>query len=376
MHVFGLKNIEIMHITQNKCNEKVIKTGETSMKESNPYSIMFDQVPREIISRDDQKNEIINAFLSGQHIYMISGVHGLGKTVFMTTVASKYQSKDWIVININTTSAASVLEQIAIQLSQYDDLTKKIEIPMISLNVLGLKVNDNKPFYNAEQAVLLMLEEEKKHNKKILITVDEVTNTESIREFAGAFQIWIREYLPVYLLMTGLYENIRDLQNENNLTFLYRTPRIELSPLSLLEIQRNYEKNLNVSDTQAQEMARATKGYSFAFQALGHEVYSENGLTEKAKKRYQEDLFEYSYRKIWEDLSNNDKKVCEAIASTSSTAVVDIRSNIDFESNKFNQYRKRLIEKGIIYSKEKGHIMFCLPLFKEFVNFALDEDFY
>ncbi len=294
MHVFGLKNIEIMHITQNKCNEKVIKIGETSMKESNPYSIMFDQVPREIISRDDQQNEIINDFLSGQHIYMIFGVHGLGKTVFMTTVACKYQSKDWIIININTASAASVLEQIAIQLSQYDDLTKKIEIPMISLNVIGLKVNDNKPFYNAEQAVLLMLEEVKKHNKKILITIDEVTNTESVREFAGAFQIWIREYLPVYLLMTGLYENIRDLQNENNLTFLYRTPRIELSPLSLLEIQRNYEDNLNVSDTQAQEMARATKGYSFAFQALGHEVYSENGLTEKAKKRYQEDLFEYS----------------------------------------------------------------------------------
>lgn len=68
--------------------------------------------------------------------------------------------------------------------------------------------------------------------------------------------------------------------------------------------------------------------------------------------------------------------MCEAIASTNSTAVVDIRNNIELESNKFNQYRKRLIEKGIIYSKEKGYIMFCLPLFKEFVNFALDEDFY
>lgn len=371
MHVFGLKNIEIMHITQNKCNVKVIKTGVTSMKESNPYSMMFDQTPREIISRDDQQNEMINAFLSGQYIYMISGVHGSGKTVFMTVVASKYQSKDWIVININTASTASVLEQIAIRLSQYDDLTKNIEIPKISL---CLKINDNKTFYNAEQAVLLMLEEVKKHNKKILITVDEVTNTESIREFVGAFQIWIREYLPVYLLMTGLYENIRDLQNENNLTFLYRAPRIELSPLSLLEIQRNYEENLNVSDTQAQEMARATKGYSFAFQALGHEVWSENGLTEKAKKRYQEDLFEYSYRKIWDDLSNNDKKVCEAIAKSNSSAVADIRDITGFEGNKFNQYRKRLIEKGIIYSKEKGYIVFCLPLFKEFVNYVISEE--
>ena len=349
------------------------------MEKTNPYLLQFGQPPLEIISRDEQQSEIINSFhssLPSQSIYMICDVRGSGKTVFMTTVASKCNSKDWIVININTASTTPALEQMAIQLSQYSVLTKKVEVSKISFSAFGfgLQVDNNNTLYNAEQAVLTILKEAQKHNKKVLITIDEVTNTESIREFAGAFQIWMRQFLPVYLLMTGLYENIKDLQNEKNLTFLYRAPRIELTPLGLLEISRNYERNLNISDEQAMEMARATKGYSLAFQALGHEVWDEKGLTDKAKKRYKEDLFEYSYRKIWDDISSNDKKVCEAIANTNSTSIQAIRDYAGFESNGFNQYRKRLIERGIVYSKEKGHIMFSLPLFREFVNYIISEE--
>ena len=348
------------------------------MEKTNPYLLQFGQPPLEIITRDEQ-NEIINSFLSNQitqHIFMICGIRGSGKTVFMTTVASKFNTKEWITININTASNTSAIEQMAIGLSQYSYLTKKVEISKISFSALGfgIQIDKRNSLYNAEQAVLIMLKEAKENNKKILITIDEVTNTNSIKEFAGAFQIWIREYLPVYLLMTGLYENIRDLQNEKTLTFLYRSPRIELAPLGYLEIQRNYRRNLNINDDEAKEMAKATKGYSFAFQALGHEVWNENGYTNIAKQRYEEDLFEYSYRKIWDDISINDKKVCEAIADTDSTMVQDIRKTLGFESNIFNQYRKRLIERGIIYSKEKGHLAFCLPLFKDFVHYIKDEE--
>ena len=69
------------------------------------------------------------------------------------------------------------------------------------------------------------------------------------------------------------------------------------------------------------------------------------------------------------------KKVCEAIANANSTMVQKIRKTTNFESNIFNQYRKRLIERGIIYSKEKGHLAFFLPLFKEFAHYIDEEDF-
>lgn len=57
-----------------------------------------------------------------------------------------------------------------------------------------------------------------------------------MQAFASAFQIFIRQDLPLYLLMTGLYENINNLQNEDNTTFLYRAPKVELKSLNITTI--------------------------------------------------------------------------------------------------------------------------------------------
>ncbi len=90
-----------------------------------------------------------------------------------------------------------------------------------------------------------------------------------MRVFASMFQILVREDLPVFLLMSGLYENIRGLQNEKSLTFLYRAPQIVLGPLNLRLIQKEYKNVFNLDDERATHMAVLTKGYAFAFQALG-----------------------------------------------------------------------------------------------------------
>ena len=47
-----------------------------------------------------------------------------------------------------------------------------------------------------------------KKNKKVIITIDEVTANTDMRIFASQFQIFMRKEYPVYLIMTGLYENI------------------------------------------------------------------------------------------------------------------------------------------------------------------------
>ena len=67
---------------------------------NNPFSLMFGKEPLERIERYAQQNELLGAFTEEhpqQMIYMIAGVRGSGKTVFMTTIAKKLQAeKDWI----------------------------------------------------------------------------------------------------------------------------------------------------------------------------------------------------------------------------------------------------------------------------------------
>ena len=55
-----------------------------------------------------------------------------------------------------------------------------------------------------ELALEKLLEYAKKINKRVLFTIDEVTNTTYVKQFTSSFQTLMRENYPVFLLMTGL----------------------------------------------------------------------------------------------------------------------------------------------------------------------------
>ena len=64
--------------------------AEKRRKEHNPYSLVFGKEPAQFISRMMQTKSVEDAFLNEvapQQIFMITGVRGGGKTVFMTDLA-------------------------------------------------------------------------------------------------------------------------------------------------------------------------------------------------------------------------------------------------------------------------------------------------
>lgn len=338
----------------------------------NPYVLQFGLEPAQMIPRYAQWMQVENAFFSEgitQRIFMITGVRGSGKTVFMTNVAERCLREGWIVVNVNVSSRVSVVEQIVVELANHKFLKKHININSLSVSGLGLNVqlSKEKKSTNSEFEARELLKIAEKNNYRVLVTIDEVTNSDTIREFSGAFQIWVREKLPVYLLMTGLFENIRELQNEKSLTFLYRCPRIDLMPLQMVAIKDNYKQNLNISDEQARQMAMYTKGYSFAFQSLGYVVWNAGEFNESVLEEYKSILIDLSYEKIWDELSMNDKRVCVALAKSKDGSFTRVREILGWSANQLNPYRRRLINKQIVVAKSKGFVAFTLPLFDEFV---------
>ena len=73
------------------------------------------------------------------------------------------------------------------------------------------------------------------------------------------------------------------------------------------------------------------------------------------------------YDKIWSQLSPKDRQLCYAIAKTPGGKVLDVRSYLNMETNAFNPYRKRLIDKGLIDGEERGIVRFTLPYFENYV---------
>ena len=337
----------------------------------NPYSLVFGKAPAQMISRAAQSAQIIDTFCSEepvQQLYMITGIRGSGKTVFMTDIARKIsKKKDWIVVELNP--ERDLLHSLAAKLSSENELARVFQDAKINLSFFGfgLEVGGSVAITDIETALTKMFESLKKQNKRILIMIDEVSNTPEMRTFTSAFQIFIRQDFPVFLLMTGLYENISRLQNEKSLTFLYRAPKVELEPLNIGAVSRNYQKTFSMDDTNALKMAKLTRGYSFAFQVLGYFTWENDGRYEDVLDDYRQYLEEYVYDKIWSELSKTDRKILYAAARSANGKIMEIRETLGIETNQFNPYRKRLIKKGIINGDDRGYVRFVLPMFEQFV---------
>ena len=337
----------------------------------NPFSLSFGKEPISLINRSMQISEIIETFEDENPAYqvcMITGVRGSGKTVMLTEINKRFKEyDDWIVVDLSP--QRDLLQSFAASLSNNSDLIDIFREAKINLSFLGLglEIDGVSPITDINIAVTRMLEKIAKKKKRVLVTIDEAVCNDTMKEFASLFQIYMRQDLPVYLLMTGLYENIYELQNEKTLTFLYRAPKIELRPLNIGMIAEKYKSIFDLSDEEAISMAKETKGYPFAFQVLGYLCWKKEISWKKLLPEFSQYLEEYVYEKVWSELSKGDKDILSAMAKTADTKVEAIRNTMNKASNSFSVYRNRLIKKGIITSPEYGHLDFSLPRFKEFV---------
>lgn len=337
---------------------------------SNPYTLIFGKEPTQSIPRMIETGEVLDNFLNeppNQQIYMITGVRGCGKTVFMTEVANTLKSeKNWEVLELSTNqNMLSVMAQSLSKESRFSKLLKR----GIGLSVGGFGVQIDGSADTAEAQIVIRetLSALQRHNKKLLICIDEVVSNQYMKEFASVFQILLRENFPIFLLMTGLYENINDLRNEKNLTFLYRAPEIKMRPLNIGSIAENYQKNLSVTNRQANDMALLTIGYPFAFQVLGYFTFRHNGNYKDALSEYRQYLEDYVYEKIWSELSKYDKEFMYAVAYSETGKAKEVKDFLGWANNKYTPYRDRLIKKMLLDGSEYGYLKITLPLFKEYI---------
>lgn len=341
---------------------------------NNPFTLSFGKKPLQYISRIAQTNQIIDNFkavIPSNQIFMITGVRGSGKTVMMTNIAGEMrEQEDWIVVELNPTR--DLLQSLAAKLYGIPEMHSRFIKAKLDFSAfgLGVSIENVPPITDIENAVEKMLEQIKKAGKRILITIDEAVNSEYIRIFASSFQIFLRQEYPIYLLMTGLYENIYELQNDKALTFLYRAPKIVLEPLNYTAVRKHYMDIFGIDIDTAEKMTALTKGYPFAFQVLGY-LYWENRETKSIDDilpEYDQYLEEYVYSKIWSELSEQDKKILTEIAISKEEKVKNIRERLGMKSELFSVYRDRLKRKGVINTKEYGKVSMALPRFDEFVR--------
>jgi len=144
------------------------------------------------ISRIAQTERIIGDFTaeeSPNQIYMITGVRGSGKTVMMTNIASEIRkrSDEWIVVELNPNR--DLLQSLAAKIYAIPEMHAVFVKAKLDFSVFGLGVTVENAVTDIENVIEIMLSHIKRLGKRLLITIDEVINSENIKIFASSFQI-------------------------------------------------------------------------------------------------------------------------------------------------------------------------------------------
>lgn len=344
-----------------------------SMRAGNPFSLNFGMRPTSSISRQQQTDEVIRTFSSNpspSHLFMVTGVRGTGKTVFLSELENYFRQEKWVVCDLSVES--DLLQSLAAKLYNADGLYSLFQNAKLNLSFwgIGMEIAGVPPITDLGTAIERMMEVLRRHKKKVLIAIDEAANSPEMRRFASEFQILLRNDCPVYLLMTGLYENLYNLQNEKTLTFLYRAPKIFLPPLNGRAVMESYRHIFQNSEEEAREMAVLTKGYSYAYQVTGYLCWEagKGALSEEIIRQFDVIMEEYAYSKIWEEQSPVKRKVLKAVAGTDSKNVTEIRKKLGMKPSEFSVYRDRLIRQGLIHSEGYGKVSLALPRFDVFIR--------
>lgn len=353
----------------------------------NPFNPNFGNIPTIFIDRSTQLDKVIKGldnFGSPYQTTLVYGLRGVGKTSFLTDV-SQIMSKrsDWIVVNL---ALGDDLMSSFIQLIYKEansNLKRLLDQTDIDFSAFGLTVahkhQENKSSFRV--VVEETLGKLKQQGIKLLVTIDEAQSTPEIKEFATIYQLMRRENYNISLIMTGLPDKVSKLQNDDVLTFLLRSGRVVLEPLDSISMKFSYRKAFlnggrQIDDQTLTEMLKMTNGYAYGFQLLGYLVWESDDKVitqqtlEKLIPEYQEMLYRNVYAKIYESLSDVDRKFIDAMVSfpEKEVAVSEIGKKLDKPKNYVSIYRRRLIDDQIIISSKWGFVSFTLPYFKDFVQ--------
>lgn len=337
----------------------------------NPFSPSFSQIPKINLSRENAQNIILDNVFNADYATstFITGPRRCGKTVLMQSVKREIiQHKNTTVIYLQNSD--TLLDQLEAILA---DKTTTTKVKLFSLIEFERK-SSNK---NQQIALLKKLAEicKKQH---LVIEIDDVTNSSQIRKFAQLKGEANANDILFDVIMTGLPEVVNEITSNKELTFLLRSDKINLQPLDRLEIAKSYRKLLNITDQKlVRRLVKITKGYAYAFQLLGKLLFDRQPISENTIKEIEQPYFEKlvsdSYIKIFEELTENEKRYL--INVNNCLKAKEIAELWHTSLPNVSQYKRILIKKGIISQNSiYGKVNFELPLFAEYLNAVCDPE--
>ena len=337
-------------------------------------------------------DEIINSFCdedSSKFIYKITGLRGSGKSVeYSKVIRTLKERKDWLVYTLSASGEAVATLISKLRMERFvDSKTSKTEISSTTTvegNVLFAKGNEainikqafqeDEHFFSNEAILSGMIAKANKKGYKVLVGIDDISKTKEMVKLLSMIGSMILEGLKIYLVVTGLAENIEEFSSEKNLTFFKRADSKEIKSLNKFDIKYMYEKLLGIDSNEAKRLEEMTKGYAYAYQVLGSLYFGKQDreTVEDIIPDFERILFRDSYELIWKSLTPGEKDMIRCIFRSENGRTDKIKALMNKASN-YSMYRHRLINKHIVNADSRGYLTIDLPYFDKYIEIWGDE---
>ncbi len=337
-------------------------------------------------------DEIVANFCSDESskfVYKITGLRGSGKSVEYSRVIRTLKDKDgWLVYPLSATGDA--VTTLIAKLSMEKFINSKSTTTEVSSATsasgtafvltgkeevsVAKKITDNDHFYSEEATLTNMIAVANKKGYKVLVGVDDISKTPEMVKLLSIIGSLILEGMQIYLIVTGLSDNIEDFSSEKNLSFFKRADMREIKALNKYDVVFMYEKLLGIDADEARKIESITQGYAYAYQVLGSLYYCKNAgeTLDDIIPDFERIMFRDSYDLIWKSLTEGEKEVVRCIYKTKDGRTEDIKSHMQNPST-YSVYRNRLINKHVVDGDTRGYLKIRLPRFDRFVELWGDE---
>lgn len=356
---------------------------------TNPFIPLFGEVPYSLAGRRDEIKRIERAFESpGNDPYrftLITGPRGSGKTSLLTFAAKTAEQHGWIAVN--SYAVPGMLEvlydQARLNVEHIVSTSERPHLSSITAGPVGLSwdhpIGAQESWHTRMTRLLLLLAEK---GVGLLFTLDEVrADLDEVIVLASSCQIFLRENFKIALYIAGLPRDTSQLITHESTSFLRRAMQFKLGSVADYEAELALEKTIyaggkTIEPEALRYAAKATGGYPFLIQLVGYRIWEwgedHEVLTMKdAEKGIGYALREFDDRILapsFYEMSAGDRAFAKAMLQDEEYSTIsDIAKRIGRSNSYTAQYKRRLLEQGVIEENYDKSVRFSLPGMREFV---------
>ncbi|VZH85852.1 AAA family ATPase [Corynebacterium rouxii] len=357
---------------------------------SNPFRASLGSTPPYLAGRRHEIEDFAEALDDGpgahERISLITGLHGVGKTVLLNAFEEEARARSWWVIS--ETATAGFTQRII------DALFRKASEILHTHRRKFSDILEHQPKITLRSVLTEILSWQEEIDRKLgqdsvglLITLDELHyhRREEVIDFGATIQHLVREDLNISVAMAGIPQSIKPLlaseEGKNPVTFLRRANRIDLGLIDNNEVRKALAEpvekvGVTWEPDALTDAAEACGGYPFMIQLIGQQCFKRkrsNSITvasvAEAAVVAKRKLEQLVHEPALADLSEVDRTFLVAMAADDGPSTMsDIAQRLGVNPQYAGNYRRRLIDAEIITSSGYGQVDFELPYMREYLR--------